>query len=148
MEIEALCPNLHISAIKSTIEGCAGSPYHDHQISWLWLSATVHRVRSIFYFGERNIKMWGMWDNYPFLGRHVLRPFISLEASGPYVSTPIYSATILKNNQNISSLKITKYIGQCPVSHPILFIWNPLWCVTWRLGRNRTVVRNFKRELK
>jgi len=41
MEIKALGPNLHVSAIKSTIEGCAGSPYHDHQISWLCLSTTV-----------------------------------------------------------------------------------------------------------
>ena len=41
VEIKALGPNLHVSAIKCTIEGCAGSPYHDHQISWLCLSMTV-----------------------------------------------------------------------------------------------------------
>jgi hypothetical protein len=41
VEIEALRPNLHVSAIKSIIESCAGSPYHDHQICCLCLSATV-----------------------------------------------------------------------------------------------------------
>jgi len=48
VKIEALGPNLHVSAIKSTIEGCAGSPYHDHQISWLCLSGTVHSLGSLY----------------------------------------------------------------------------------------------------
>jgi len=41
VEIEVLGPNLHISAKESTIEGCAGSPYHDHQNCYLCLSVTV-----------------------------------------------------------------------------------------------------------
>ena len=37
--IKALGSNLHISAIK--IDGCAGSPHHNHQNCCLCLSATV-----------------------------------------------------------------------------------------------------------
>ena len=39
--IKALGPNLHVSAIKSTIKGCAGSPNHNHQNCCLCLSTTV-----------------------------------------------------------------------------------------------------------
>ena len=41
VQIKALGPNLHISVIKSTIKGCAGSLYHNHQNSCLCLSVTV-----------------------------------------------------------------------------------------------------------
>ena len=43
VEIKALGPNLDIYAIKSTIEGRAGSSYHDHQNCCLCLSATVQK---------------------------------------------------------------------------------------------------------
>jgi hypothetical protein len=41
VEIKALSPNLHVSTIKCTIEGCAGSPSRDHQNCCLCLSVTV-----------------------------------------------------------------------------------------------------------
>ena len=37
-QIKVLGPNLHVSAIQSTIEGCAGPSYHNHQNFCLCLS--------------------------------------------------------------------------------------------------------------
>ena len=54
MEIEALGLSLYVSLMKSTIEGCAGSPYHSHKF-WQWLSATIMN----FHYKKSPIEKFG-----------------------------------------------------------------------------------------
>ena len=69
IEIKVLGPNLHVSAIKSSIKGCAGSPYHNHQNCCLCLSVTVPLYFFPLLVLRNYLSLWNVeiWNMYLYL---------------------------------------------------------------------------------
>ena len=126
MEIEALGLSLYVFLMKSTIEGCAGSPYHSHKF-WQWLSATIMN----FHYGKSPTEKFGIEPKYKptaskshHFGRTRTRPNL-LKAK---ILMKFFTPPILKNINTTHIWPVTQDYQAQPVHKSSNLPYHPWRC--------------------